>query len=83
MSKQPKTTGEHIIDLQGHIKGVKREVYHLKTTQEHMHRDIEKVGNKVDKFLYILLGALIAAVIAVKIPLWELQFLTKQGWHNP
>ena len=27
MSKQPKTTGEHIIDLQGHIKGVKREVY--------------------------------------------------------
>jgi hypothetical protein len=34
-----------------------------------MHRDIEKVGNKVDKFLYILLGALIAAVIAVKIPL--------------
>ena len=29
MTRQPKTTGEHIIDLQGHIKGVKREVYHL------------------------------------------------------
>jgi hypothetical protein len=28
--KQPKTTGEHIIDLQGHIKGVKREMCFLK-----------------------------------------------------
>ena len=71
MTKQPKTTGEHIIDLQGHIKGVKREIYHLKSTQDHIHRDIEKIGSRVDRFLYILLAALISAVIAVKIPLGE------------
>ena len=82
MTKQPKTTGEHIIDLQGHIKGVKREIYHLKSTQDHIHRDIEKIGNKVDKFLYILLAALISAVIAVKIPFWEARELTKQPWHD-
>jgi hypothetical protein len=29
-----------------------------------------------------LLGALIAAVIAVKIPLWEPQFLMKRSWHG-
>ena len=82
MTKQPKTTGEHIIDLQGHIKGVKREIYHLKSTQDHIHRDIEKIGNKVDKFLYILLAALISAVIAVKIPFWEAPELTKWPWHE-
>ena len=68
MTKQPKTTGEHIIDLQGHIKGVKREMYHLKSAQDHIHRDIEKIGTKVDRFLYILLAALISAVITIKIP---------------
>jgi len=82
MTKQPKTTGEHIIDLQGHIKGVKREMYHLKNAQDHIHRDIEKIGTKVDRFLYILLAALISAVIAIKIPLWEPQFLTKRPWHD-
>lgn len=58
MSKQPKTTGEHIIDLQGHIKGVKREVYHLKTTQEHMHRDIDKTSKKIDYILGLIIAGL-------------------------
>ena len=58
MTKQPKTTGEHIIDLQGHIKGVKREVYHLKTTQEHIHRDIDKTSRKIDYILGLIVVAL-------------------------
>jgi hypothetical protein len=58
MTKQPKTTGEHIIDLQGHIKGVKREVYHLKTTQEHMHRDIDKTSKKIDYILGLIIAGL-------------------------
>ena len=65
MTKQPKTTGEHIIDLQGHIKGVKREMYHLKNAQDHIHRDIEKIGSKVDKLLYILLAGLLGAILAI------------------
>ena len=64
MTKQPKTTGEHIIDLQGHIKGVKREVYHLKTTQEHMHRDIDKTSKKIDYILGLIITGL--AFLAAK-----------------
>lgn len=64
MTKQPKTTGEHIIDLQGHIKGVKREVYHLKTTQEHMHRDIDKTSKKIDYILGLIIAGL--AFLAAK-----------------
>jgi uncharacterized coiled-coil DUF342 family protein len=63
--KQPKTTGEHIIDLQGHIKGVKREVYHLKTTQEHIHRDIEKLGGQIDKIYWVILAAV--GVVALEV----------------
>ena len=64
MTKQPKTTGEHIIDLQGHIKGVKREVYHLKTTQEHIHRDIDKTSKKIDYILGLIIAGL--AFLAAK-----------------
>ena len=64
MTRQPKTTGEHIIDLQGHIKGVKREVYHLKTTQEHMHRDIDKTSKKIDYILGLIIAGL--AFLAAK-----------------
>ena len=64
MTRQPKTTGEHIIDLQGHIKGVKREVYHLKTTQEHIHRDIDKTSKKIDYILGLIIAGL--AFLAAK-----------------
>ena len=63
--KQPKTTGEHIIDIQGHIKGVKREVYHLKLTQEHMHKDIDKLGGQIDKIYWVILAAVGAVALEV------------------
>ena len=46
----PKTTREHIISLQGHVTGLKKDIANIKTNHlEHMHEDIEKLG--VNKFL--------------------------------
>mgnify|MGYP006899554670 CR=1 FL=1 len=63
--KQPKTTGEHIIDLQGHIKGVKREMCFLKNTQAHMHKDIDKLGGQIDKIYWVILAAVGAVAVEV------------------
>lgn len=66
MSKEPKTVSEHLIALYGHIKGLTREVNTIKNNHlKHMHDDIEKIHGKVDKLLYIILGALGIAVITL------------------
>lgn len=62
--KRPQTTGEHIISLYGHVTGVKKDVDNIRCTQKHIHQDIDKIHGKVDKLLYILIGALVSGVIA-------------------
>ena len=62
--KRPQTTGEHIISLYGHVTGVKKDVDNIRCTQKHIHEDIDKIHGKVDKLLYILIGALVSGVIA-------------------
>jgi len=62
--KKPQTTGEHIISLYGHVTGVKKDVDNIRCTQKHIHEDIDKIHGKVDKLLYILIGALVSGVIA-------------------
>ena len=50
MAKAPKTTGEHIVSLYGHIKGLSREINTIKTNHlKHMHQDIDKIDSKLDK----------------------------------
>ena len=63
--KRAQTTGEHIIALYGHVTGVKRDVDSIRCTQKHIHGDIEKIHGKVDKLLYVLVGALISGVVAI------------------
>ena len=63
--KRAQTTGEHIISLYGHVTGVKRDVDQIRCTQKHIHQDIEKIHCKVDKLLYVLVGALISGVVAI------------------
>jgi hypothetical protein len=49
MAKNPKTTGEHIVALYGHIKGLSREINIIKTNHlKHMHEDIDKIDKKID-----------------------------------
>ena len=42
--KDPRTTGEHIIALYGHISGLKKQ-------QDHMHKGLDDVRQKVNWFL--------------------------------
>ena len=66
MAKEPTTISEHIIALYGHIKGLKREIFSIKKNHlEHIHKDIDKLHGKMDRFLYWLLGGLGAIVIAL------------------
>lgn len=62
-SMEPKTTREHIIDLEGHIKGVKREIFYVKKNQDHIHKDIDKISSKMDRFLYSMLAILATGII--------------------
>ena len=50
MAIDPKTTREHIVSLNGHVKGVKKDI-------AHMHNGIHKLGGKVDKIYWVLLAA--------------------------
>ena len=49
MGMQPKNTREHILSLYGHISGVKKNL-------KHVHEDVEKLGGKIDKIYWVLLG---------------------------
>ena len=60
----PKTTRESIISLEGHITGLKRDMYNLKINDlAHMHASIEKLGGKVDKIYWVLLATVVAVVL--------------------
>ena len=50
MAIEPKTTREHIVSLNGHISGVKKDI-------NHMHQGIHKLGGKIDKIYWVLLVA--------------------------
>jgi hypothetical protein len=58
MAIEPKTTREKLISLYGHVKGVKRDIIH-------MHKDIEKLGGKIDKIYWVLLAAVGAVAYLV------------------
>ena len=49
MGIEPKTNREHIISINGHITGLKKDV-------KHMHNGIHVLGGKIDKIYWVLLG---------------------------
>jgi hypothetical protein len=48
--KEPRTTGEHIVALYGHITGVKKDMYVFKISLYHeedeVHKKVEKIHGK-------------------------------------
>ena len=56
MDIKPKTTREHILSLYGHISGVKKNL-------NHVHKDVENLGGKIDKVYWVLLAAAGSAVL--------------------
>ena len=66
MAKQPKTTSEHLISINGYITGLKREISIIKNNHlKHLHEDVDKLHGKVDKLLYAILGGLGATIITL------------------
>ena len=71
--KSPKTTGEHLIALYGHVTGLKKDINVIKTNHlKHIHEDlnevhkkVERTSGKIDKLLYILVAGLLAIVLAI------------------
>jgi hypothetical protein len=71
--KSPKTTGEHLIALYGHVTGLKKDIHVIKTNHlKHIHEDldevhkkVERTSGKIDKLLYILVAGLLAIVLAI------------------
>ena len=60
----PKTTREHIISLQGHVTGLKKDISNIKTNHlKHMHEDIEKLGGKIDKIYWVPLATVGTVVL--------------------
>ena len=66
MAKQPKTTSEHLISIYGYITELRREVSQIKNNHlKHLHEDVDKLHNKIDKLLYAILGGLGATIITL------------------
>ena len=66
MAKQPKTTSEHLISIYGYITGLRRGVSQIKNNHlKHLHEDVDKLHNKIDKLLYAILGGLGATIITL------------------
>ena len=64
--KQPKTTGEHIIALYGHIKGLKSAILNIKNNDlKHMHGDLDKLHTKLDRLLWWIIGGLGATIVTI------------------
>jgi len=66
MTKRPKTTGEHIVSLYGHVTGLKKDISTIKNNHlAHMHQDIEKIDDKIDKKFDNLINTILYGIGAV------------------
>jgi hypothetical protein len=64
MAKSPKTTGEHLVALYGHVTGLKKDISIIKNNHlKHMHDDIEGLGGKIDKIYWVLLAGVGTAAL--------------------
>ena len=53
----PKTTREHIVSIYGYITGLKKDITSIKKNDlKHIHKDVEKLGGKIDKVYWVLLA---------------------------
>lgn len=49
MAKRPRTTGEHIVSLYGHVTGLKKDISIIKNNHlSHMQDDIHEINKKLD-----------------------------------
>ena len=69
MPKKPKTVGEEIVSLHGHVTGLKKDILNLKNNQiNNLSDSVSKIEKKVDYVIYYLIagmGALIITLISL------------------
>jgi DNA-binding ferritin-like protein len=77
MPKQAKTTGEHIVELYGHITGLKKEICHIKDNHlRHLKEDIQnvrrelsegqdKMSNKMDTLTKMIISGMGSIIILI------------------
>ena len=69
MPKKPKTVGEEIVSLHGHVTGLKKDILNLKNNQiKNLSDSVSKIEKKVDYVIYYLIagmGALIITLISL------------------
>ena len=66
MAKRPRTTGEHIVSLYGHVTGLKKDISTIKNKHlAHMHEDIENIDQKLDNKFDSLTNLIMYGVGAV------------------
>jgi hypothetical protein len=76
MTKKPRTTGEHLMSIYGHIEGLKKSLNNLKSNHIfHLHQDVEKINDKFDKLLFWIVGGV--GAIALLFLAQVLYFLSK------
>lgn len=63
--KEPKTTGEHIIALYGHITGVKRDLRELREESSQMHEKFERKFDSLTWWIIAGLGSTIALLLTL------------------
>ena len=56
--KHPKTTGEHLMALYGHVEGFKKDIKHL-------HDDVSKIEKKVDNMIYWVIGGAFTTILTL------------------
>ena len=61
---EPETQREHIISLQGHMTGMKKDLKHL-------HQDVEKLGGKIDKIYWVVLATVGAVAFQLLDPSFQ------------
>ena len=67
--KEPKTTGEHIIALYGHITGLKRDLRELREESSEMHDKFERKFDALTWWIIAGLGSTIAILVGIAIHL--------------
>ena len=63
--KEPKTTGEHIVALYGHITGVKRDLRELREESSQMHEKFERNFDSLTWWIIGGLGSTIAILLTL------------------
>lgn len=67
--KEPKTTGEHIVALYGHITGLKRDLKELREESSQMHEKFERKFDALTWWIIAGLGSTIAILVGIAIHL--------------